>query len=241
VVGRAREDLAELSRLAAQSGLRLDVKKDPLLAPIARAFRVVYGARTPLALAATSCGSPQEVADLAERLKVAAKHLSSASGVALEAAVDAAAATIVKPELLRDLAFRVAAEALSPEPSFSIGVVPESPVLVRVPGSDWETIWRNLFGNAIAAAQSDGRHAQLGLGIERRRDPVTGEAIARLSLADDVPGTVTAEMIRGRAVDRGWGIIADLVLRNGGSVDVAVTSPPWRKAIVLEFPAAEDA
>ena len=112
---------------------------------------------------------------------------------------------------------------------------------MRVPGSDWETIWRNLFGNAIAAAQSDGRHAQLGLGIERRRDPVTGEAIARLSLADDVPGTVTAEMIRGRAVDRGWGIIADLVRRNGGSVDVAVTSPPWRKAIVLEFPAAEDA
>jgi hypothetical protein len=47
-------------------------------------------------------------------------------------------------------------------------------------------------------------------------------------------------MVRGRAADRGWGVVADLVRKNGGAVDVGpAPDPSTRKGIVLEFPALE--
>ena len=60
--------------------------------------------------------------------------------------------------------------------------------------------------------------------------------------ADNVPQTLTAEMIRGRAAERGLGVVADLVRRHEGFVDVG--PPPegastLRKGIVLEFSALE--
>jgi len=50
-------------------------------------------------------------------------------------------------------------------------------------------------------------------------------------------------MIHGRPSDRGLGIVAALVRRHGGTIEIA--SPPgpprYRKALALEFPVAERA
>ena len=75
---------------------------------------------------------------------------------------------------------------------------------------------------------------------ELLRDPVTGAPTARFILADNLPGALTAEMIRGRAADRGWGIVADLVRRHDGTADVGpAPAPGYGKGIVLELPALE--
>jgi len=47
-------------------------------------------------------------------------------------------------------------------------------------------------------------------------------------------------MIRGRAADRGWGVVADLVRKHEGTADVvAAPASGYCKGIVLEVPALE--
>jgi hypothetical protein len=75
---------------------------------------------------------------------------------------------------------------------------------------------------------------------ELRREPVTGTAVARLVLADNVSRPLTAEMIRGRGADRGWGVVADLVRQHDGSADVGpAPAEGYVKGIVIEVPALE--
>ena len=112
---------------------------------------------------------------------------------------------------------------------------------VRVDAADWDTIWRNLFANALeAAGEMPVSDVRLGVFAQLLRDPITGTPIARVVLADNLPRSLTAEMIRGRAADRGWGVVADLVRRNEGTADVGpAPERPYRKGIVLELPALE--
>jgi hypothetical protein len=69
---------------------------------------------------------------------------------------------------------------------------------------------------------------------------VTGQALARFVLFDGDPRLLTAEMIRGRGVERSLGVVADLVRRWDGLVDVTpgtgeftkasrCSSRPWRR------------
>ena len=116
--------------------------------------------------------------------------------------------------------------------------------IVRVDRAEWETIWRNLFANALTSGSETrpGQLPRLALSGDLERDPITGEALARFILADDIPRSLTAEMIRGRAAERGLGIVADLIRRNEGVVDV-VAAPKGAehlsKGILIELPARE--
>ncbi|HEY7370276.1 MAG TPA: hypothetical protein VIA29_10345, partial [Thermoanaerobaculia bacterium] len=209
---------------------------------ITRACDLLAPARPGLALAAAGEADESEFARLADRIEAAARSLAQASGAAMDSAIDAAAATAVDPAALRDLAGRVARETKSPPPALETVAPQGMPSRVRVPAGDWETIWRNLFANALAAARDDGRPARLSITVERGRVVITGEAFARVVLADDLPGAIAPETILGREPDRGWGVVAELVRRHAGRVSVGPPpSPAWRKAIVLEFPAAEEA
>ena len=107
-------------------------------------------------------------------------------------------------------------------------------VRVRIPEGDWATLWRNLFANALRAPR-------LALLAEERRDPVTGQALARFVLFDGDPRLLTAEMIRGRAAERGLGIVADLVRRWDGLVDVTPGTGEFTKGVAVEFAAVEEA
>src|SRR5204862_7215282 len=121
---------------------------------------------------------------------------------------------------------------------------PPSPRL-RVERQDWETIWRNLFANALheGAETRSGLALKLAILGESQSDPITGQESVRFVLADNIPRPLTAEMIRGRAAERGLGVVADLVRKHDGLVDV-VPPPKGRetylKGIVVEFPALEE-
>jgi hypothetical protein len=149
--------------------------------------------------------------------------------------LDEASSTLVRAEDLRSILEDVGAEKASgSSPSFEW----RGPdvVAVRIDYADWETIWRNLFANALEA----GPESRLGVFAELARDAVTGTPVARFVLADDVLGALTTDMIRGRAADRGWGVVADLVRRHEGSVEVV--APPaggYRKGIRIDLPALE--
>jgi hypothetical protein len=159
--------------------------------------------------------------------------------------LDEASATRVRFTDLSDLLAGVRAEAGLDSSSDleALGLFRDGTrsVAVRVERSDWETIWRNLFGNAIAAAGGAlGPELRLGISAEMLRDPVTGTPSVSFVLADNLSGWLTTEMIRGRAAERGWGVVADLVRRHEGALDVvAAPGPGYRKGIRIELPAFE--
>jgi hypothetical protein len=104
--------------------------------------------------------------------------------------------------------------------------------------ADWETVWRNVFANTLAAL-TEVPDARIGLFGEAVRDRVTGEPSLRFALADNAPGKLTTEMIRERSAERGWGVVAELLHGHGGRIAVAQSvDPRYSKRIVIELGAA---
>lgn len=240
--------LRDLQELARESGHRLNLRyRDPFLAPLSRGLRLISRAERDLRRVALP-GPPfpeDAAARAASLLEQAAEAFRASNGLLLDRVLDAASTTPVRFRDLSLLLARVASEsALVAPPMTPLGFFEEAPAgdfSVRVPPEDWETIWRNLFSNALEAGGRERfEELRLALYAVRSRDRVTGEALGRFVLGDNLAAPLTSEMIRGRAADRGWGVVADLVARNGGVVSVG--PPPdasTRKGILLEFPARE--
>jgi Tfp pilus assembly protein PilF len=253
IVVETERALAEIEAVARARGARLNLRfRDPLLSPVYRALAVLRRARAPLEKLALCEGAPKARAGRAPKARAAAsasvtgalRLLDPKEGAALGALLDDAASTRVELAAL---------EALLAEASRARGVVERVPLValgllaggsamprVRVERGAWETIWRNLFANALAAGVP-GRPPSLAVAASEVRDPVTGQRILRLVLADDVARPLTTEMIRGRAAERGLGIVADLVRLHEGTVEVGPPpAPGFVKGIVLELPALEE-
>jgi Tfp pilus assembly protein PilF len=248
LLAQSFQALRELEDLARESGHRLNLRyRDPLLAPLYRGLRLASRTKRDLRRIADSVSgsSEGESARAASRLERAAAAFSASSGVLLDKVLDAASETSVRFEDFARLLGRVASEnGIAAPPITPLGLFRDpypGSFSVRVPPADWEIIWRNLFANALEAGSGERSEGlRLALSAERSRDAVTGEALARFVLADNLAAALTPEMVRGRAADRGWGVVADLVRKNGGAVDVGpAPDPSTRKGIVLEFPALE--
>jgi tetratricopeptide (TPR) repeat protein len=234
--------IRELEVIARDGGVRLNLRhRDPVFSRIVRALAILRSARPDLARLAASGGAPARVvARAAGRLELAAEGLNLSPGAELERILDEASALPVDPRALEALLLLVAEEEDVAAPVLEPLGEPAGKLAVRVAPGDWETIWRNLFANALTAGRRRPEPVRLALSVEARRDPVTGERRLRIVLSDDAPGPLTTEMIRGRAADRGWGVVADLVRRHDGLVDVG--PPPaagFAKSVVLDFPAVE--
>jgi hypothetical protein len=117
----------------------------------------------------------------------------------------------------------VAEERGAPAPDLELvgGLVEGGLPGVRIAALDWETVWRNLFANALEEARRRGAESlRLGLCAEKRRDPVTGESRLRLVLVDDLAGGIDSASLRERAAERGLGVVVELLRKSEGSVEV---------------------
>jgi tetratricopeptide (TPR) repeat protein len=233
LLAESTDAFERLHALAREDGIRLNLeRKDPLFSPIARGCAVLGGLERPLSRIAEEGETDPRTTS---RLERAADLFRSASGAGISRALDDASSTIVRRSGLQGILDAVCAEkALDPCPLLE-WQGPE--VAIRVDRGDWETIWRNLFGNALDAA---GQSVRLGVFTELRRDAVTGAPVARIALADDAARPLTSEILRGRGADRGWGIVADLLRRSDGSADVGpAPAAGYAKCVILEVPAVE--
>ena len=238
LIAESSDAFERLRALAREDGIRLNLeRKDPRFGPIGRGSRILRRLEASLSRIVAGDGGSRRVAGDLDR---AASFFQLASGADISRLVDEASSTRASLRELQEVLDRVCAEKrLGPSSPTLEWSGPE--ITVRVDHADWDTIWRNLFANALdAAGEMPLRDVRLGIFAQLLRDPVTGTPIARLVLADNVPRSLTAEMIRGRAADRGWGVVADLVRRHEGTADV-VPPPahPYRKGIALELPALE--
>ena len=250
LVPESRRTLDEIAAFAADRGIRLNLRfKDPLFSPVYRALSALAESQKTLERYASDPASVSErqAEALARRLGRAASVLNGGHGARVGALLDAASSTRVSGATLERILIQVATEAGSAIPPLQLlGILADTSheIRVRVDRADWETIWRNLFANVVASGSESqpGRLPRLALRGDLQRDPITGESQARFILADDIPRSLTAEMIRGRAAERGLGVVADLIRRNDGIVDVV--GPPadaahLAKGILIEVSALE--
>jgi hypothetical protein len=239
LVAEGRASLEDLATLARRRRFSLNFRhKDPLLSRVAAALDALDGARDDLATLAAGRPLPaRRRPALASRLGRAAESLHPRAAQELGCVVDEAGSTEASWAALSGLLASVARERMAPLPGLEpAGLFARggAPLRVRLPGAEWDTVFRNLFANALASPR-------LALLAEARRDPVTGQAQGRFVLYDADPRPLTAEMIRGRAAERGLGVVADVVRRWDGAVDVVPGPPGWAKGVSVEFPAVEDA
>ena len=241
LVAEARTALSDLEALARRRGARLNLRfKDSLLSPVSKSLDALERAERDLTrLAGTGSLPARRLEALRRTLRAAASVLSSRTAQLLTAGLDAAGSTEVRFDRLASLLASVAREKDAAEPPLAgLGLFAATGdgkrVRVRVPEGDWTTLWRNLFANALQTPR-------LALLAEERRDPVTGQALARFVLFDGDPRLLTAEMIRGRAAERGLGVVADLVRRWDGLVDVTPGTGEFTKGVAVEFATVEEA
>jgi cytochrome c-type biogenesis protein CcmH/NrfG len=250
LVAETQSAVRELESLAREMRARLNLaRRDPYFSRLRRGLVSLAAARAHLEkVRAEDPGAPEPsrgARAAASRLRAAVDAFRGVSGEALERIVNRSSSIPVRLEALEQLLKRVALEARAAIPQLEVlrefpGGSENGLPSVRIAALDWETIWRNLFANALAAGKAVGlEQVHLGLSAERRRDPVTGQAQIRLALADNIPGTLTSAMISGRAAHRGWGIVSELVRRQDGWITVGPGPEGFQKEIVLDFPSSE--
>lgn len=233
LVAEAQGSIAALCALARADGMRLNLAhRDPVFPFLVRGVRALRRARRSLRrLARSGASGPGDVRRAARLLRSAARLFRLASGSEIERSVDRASALPVRLDALQALLSRMAVETDRPAPA--LATRGENLPPVRISPSDWETLWRNLFANALGAGR-------LALAATERRDAITGEARLRIALADDLPGALTVDEIRARPADRGLGVVVEILRRNDGSIDVVpAPEPGFTKGIVIELPIVE--
>ncbi|HEY1252300.1 MAG TPA: tetratricopeptide repeat protein [Thermoanaerobaculia bacterium] len=248
LLAEAGAAVTDLEGLARRGGVRLNLRhRDPVFAWLLRGLALLRKARRSLRRVAEDPERERDAAASARLLRRAAGCFTLSSGPEIARTVERAAVLPVRADALCALLKRVAEELDVTTPELeAIGGLAWDGVLpgVRVTAADWETVWRNLFGNALEEARrrgGDTATVRLGLSAERRRDAVTGEARLRLVLADDLAGGIDAARIRARESERGLGVVAELLRRSDGSLEVV--PPPaagFAKGIAVELPAAEE-
>jgi Tfp pilus assembly protein PilF len=238
LVADAEAAIAALRELAGGDGVRLNLAhRDPVFSMLCGGLASLRRARRGLErIAAGRKVSEPSARRTARFLRDGARCFRLASGAELDRSIDRAAALPVRLDALRALLGHVAGEAGREAPPLEIvgGADGDDGLpAVRLSAADWETLWRNLFGNALAASR-------LGISAHERRDPVTGEARLGIVLFDDDPGPLTSADLRDRPPDRGLGIVAEILRRNEGAMDiVAPAAPEFTKGIRVDLPVVE--
>jgi len=236
LVAEAEDASAALENLARADGVRLNLgRRDPVFSMLHSGVKALRRSRRALRLCRDGGSAPGAIRRATRLLRRAARCFQLASGAEIERTVDRAASLPVRLDALQALLAHVAAEADRDAPALELlDTIPADALpLVRISPADWETLWRNLFANALSAGR-------LGLAARATRDPATGEARLAIVLHDDLPGALTRDDIRNRPSDRGLGVVADILRRHEGSIDVVASARPgFRKGIAIALPASE--
>jgi signal transduction histidine kinase len=223
-----------LRRAAAAVGVTLrPLEREPLFGPLARA----------LSRAETLIDRPANGAALG----ALDRELRERHGPALGALLTLAPRTRLDPaELagwLRTLAETTAAAEQRGKGELERAAIPPITPGLHLPALDLEvplppealhTILANLVRNALSAVRGSA-DARVLVRVEQQRD-ATGRRMVTFLVADSAAGAVSLEQIEQREVQRGLGIVRDLVRRWGGHVVVQDEPAPFVKAIGAAFP-----
>ena len=151
--------------------------------------------------------------------------------------VDAGVLETIYTRTRREPAFGGAAFA-----PFSLEGAEHLPCAVAMPRRAFEDVVGNLVRNAIQTSvrQAPGQPVHIGFAVDTDVDFITGLEWLALRIRDRSPHELTVEMLRGRYIEEGLGLTADLVSRYDGALDVVEDAAPWTKAVVVRLPRVDD-
>ena len=116
-------------------------------------------------------------------------------------------------------------------------VAPKKSFPVRIIKDDLVDILTNLLRNALGPVGFGGM-SPVRVELVMESDPITFISTAAIRIMDRREGTFNVEMIRGRSIDRGLGLVYDRVVRAGGSISVEQVSG-WNKEVVVRLTVVE--
>jgi Flp pilus assembly protein TadD len=232
--------VAELNRIGRANRARLNLKrKDPAIAPLLRGIALLEQAAPGLAKLPSLSGGGR--AALLRKLKTASRLLNTEAYEAVRALLDRLRILEVDHELMLSIYDRCCGEptfvgmTLAPlHLDFDLDVRSG----ITVPRAAFEDILANLIRNAIQSSLEHGGKGELviGLGVQVETDPITGLERLVFLVRDRSPRVLTAEMIRGRYIEEGLGLTADLVSRYEGTLDVLPGAGGWSKSVAVKLP-----
>ncbi|MBN2804630.1 MAG: tetratricopeptide repeat protein [Deltaproteobacteria bacterium] len=114
-------------------------------------------------------------------------------------------------------------------------------IMLALPAAVFEDIITNLIRNAVQSSQIYNEtdfEISIGLEINLEIDGITGIERVLISVKDKSKRELTAQMLKGRYIEEGLGLTADLITMYDGSIDVVKLELPFEKAVVVKLPMA---
>jgi len=239
IYGRFLAYVGELEQVARGHGVTLNLRrKDPTFKAMLRAFEDVAvkakWLRHPGGLSSTKS------LELAKVLLRAGDVLGRRAFDRLSDVIRSLCIARVDAEFIAAVYEEVATEDKFVAVDIAPLVIEGEGEKVRIFPSDLHDILSNVLRNSL---MSSVMYAEppIGLGVELATevDDITGLTSLAIRIKDRSPERLTNEMLRGRYVERGMGITADLLSRYDGSIAVEPEAG-WEKAVVLRFFALDE-
>jgi tetratricopeptide (TPR) repeat protein len=242
VIARFEGYLRELEGVGRLHGVRLNLRnRDPVLGPMHRAMgrlrRLEGRLRSP----------PRKPARLCRELRSLSEQLNEEGYRELGRIIQDVSVQRVELSLFEAVYRRVAAEPAlegrAPEALELEGQ--ELRVPVRIFRKDLEDVAANLLRNAVFALIEELPEGErrIGVALVEEMDPITGLETLALRFRDNAPRPLTDAILRGRRIERGLGLAADLLTRHQGVMNVenarSELAAGWTKAVVVRLPRAE--
>lgn len=245
VQARLQHYIAELGQIGDAHKKRLNLKrKDAATSPLIKGMTLIRKNRNRLQRYAT-LSYASKIA-LKRDLKTASSLLNIEGYEAVRDLLNKLRTLSVNADLLNSIY-----EQCKMEPAFSgVAFAPvqltmdldgNDTVNVALPRAAFEDIVTNLIRNAVQSSlvYSENIEAvELGLSMSVEVDMVTGIERIVLLVKDKSPKELTAEMLRGRYIEEGLGLTADLVTRYDGTLDVFDGDDDWEKSVAVKLPVA---
>ncbi len=242
VAARLRAYIGEFRRIGRANRRRLNLtRKDAAVAPLLAGFALLE--RSAPALARYDGLADGARAALLKDLKTASRLLNVEAHEAVRALLDRLRNLVVDEDLLGGIFERCRREPAFAQAEFGplrIDIGATCPVGITIPRGAFEDVLVNLVRNAIQSSLETGaRPVVVGIGVEDEVDPITGLERVVILVRDRSRKVLTAEMLRGRYIEEGLGLTADLVSRWEGTLDVRPGEGGWAKSVVVKLPRAD--
>jgi len=241
---RLEDYVEELSRIGRTHGLRLNLsRRDAAISALLKGFQQLEQAAPALDhYARLGRGGRRR---LQRRLERATRLLNVEGYEAVRALLDQLRILHIDAALLEGVLQRTRREPAFAGVAFASVRLEDAdalPCAVAMPRHAFEDVVANLIRNAIQATlRAPGRpRVHIGLATATEVDPITGLAWLALRVRDQAPQALSVDVLRGRFVEEGLGLTAELVSRYDGALDVMAEVAPWTKAVVVRLPRVEN-
>lgn len=243
IYGRFLGYVEELQKVGRSHNVNLNLyRKDPIFSAMIAAFESLRGLEALQRSPARE--RPTLKLEWAQRLSRSGHVLGRKAFEALSSVIRSLCIVVVDGATVRDVFVQVIAE-----PQFGGVQIAELRVggdaaragaTIRVFRTDLEDILTNVLRNSLQSSVLYGpKPIALGIDLVTEMDEITGLSTLAIRIKDNSSEQLSNEMLRGRYVERGMGITADLLSRYDGSIAVEPESG-WQKAVVLRFFTVEE-